>query len=308
MDAINKHAILRKTHYGLNIYAHILQHYYPGTTVLSVSGRTCAPARNPFNNHKYTLMIKVEGNIATHHDTQNAIPPGDVFQFAGKHYNLSGIQLLKHLNEELNLRIKEKAQKQDWVGLTTDSVNFNHNQAQQPIKISLFKAPVTNTKPCKEITLRETYNLIAGTKYKTITCRLRSITSSKEARLFKAANFDYCTFSGTFTTRNDKNLIRHSGLLAVDFDHLPDITATRNKLLNDPYFETQLLFTSPSGDGLKWIIPIDIKDISHSLYFNAVANYIKQTYKLNIDKSGRDISRACFLPHDPTAFINHKHL
>lgn len=79
-------------------------------------------------------------------------------------------------------------------------------------------------------------------------------------------------------------------------------------LLNDEYFDTQLLFRSPSGDGLKWIIPIDVTQATHGNFFAAVANYILQTYGVEVDKSGRDISRACFLPHDPQAFINSNYL
>ena len=92
--------------------------------------------------------------------------------------------------------------------------------------------------------------------------------------------------------------------MAVDFDHLPNHEEVRQSLLVDEYFDTQLLFVSPSGDGLKWIIPIDTTTTPHSEYFAAVANYILQTYGIEVDKSGRDISRACFLPHDPQAFIN----
>lgn len=98
--------------------------------------------------------------------------------------------------------------------------------------------------------------------------------------------------------------MQHSGLLAVDFDHLTNLQEVRQLLLADEYFDTQLLFVSPSGDGLKWIIPIDTSQIPHGEYFAAVANYILQTYGIEVDKSGRDVSRACFLVHDPNAFIN----
>ena len=107
-----------------------------------------------------------------------------------------------------------------------------------------------------------------------------------------------------FTTRNDKALVSHSGLLCIDFDHLQSVDLLRNQLLQDEYFETQLLFVSPSGDGLKWIISIDTKQTTHSNYFAAVANYILQTYGVEVDKSGRDISRACFLSYDPQVYIN----
>jgi hypothetical protein len=140
-------------------------------------------------------------------------------------------------------------------------------------------------------------------------------------RKFKAANFDYCTFSGIFTTRSDKALIKHSGLLCFDFDHLQNVEELFNRLLQDEYFDTQLLFRSPSGNGLKWIIPMNVEPCTlhpspftsnsplgdlgvHSSYFSAISNYILQTYGVAVDKSGRDISRACFLPHDPRVYIN----
>ena len=147
-------------------------------------------------------------------------------------------------------------------------------------------------------------------KHKTMTlaAMLRQIKDVRQARIFKAANFDYCTFSGTFRLRNDKALIEHSGLLCLDFDHLKNWDEIHSKLLSDDFFETQLLFRSPSGDGLKWIIKIDITATCHADYFRAVANYLKQTYNISVDQSGKDISRACFLPHDPNCYINPKNL
>ena len=115
--------------------------------------------------------------------------------------------------------------------------------------------------------------------------------------------------------------------MCIDFDHLPNVGEMKSRLLTDEYFDTQLLFTSPSGDGLKWIISIPppspkwrgaggedklreagSEEMTHSDYFKAVANYIQQTYSITVDKSGRDISRACFLPHDPDAYINPIHI
>jgi hypothetical protein len=85
---------------------------------------------------------------------------------------------------------------------------------------------------------------------------------------------------------------------------LQDVEKLRFQLLQDEYFDTQLLFRSPSGNGLKWIISIDTATTMHGNYFAAVANYVLQTYGIAVDKSGRDLSRACFLPHDPQTFIN----
>ena len=80
----------------------------------------------------------------------------------------------------------------------------------------------------------------------------------------------------------------------------------RETLLTDDYFDTALLFTSPSGDGLKWVIEKTDKDMPHEKYFNAVASYLKSAYGLIADPSGKDLARACYLPCDTHAFLNTK--
>ena len=325
MEARNRESILLRTHYGIDIYAHILRLYYPGQTVLSLSGRTCPPTKNPFNADKSTLNIFIEkeavlGNaldneFARHTDSENAIPAGDAFDFAELHYKQKDNELMQTLNRDLHLHIGEK---RDFYANRKKVIQTHELKEIAPTpspsgrlggaSFSFFKAPVKNIIPHKSATLLQIYNAITGNFYKERTDKLRSIADAKLARQFKANNFEYCTFSGTFTSRNDKNLVQHSGLMAVDFDHLPNLEAVRQALLTDEYFDTQLLFVSPSGDGLKWIIPIDTSKTPHSEYFAAVANYILKTYSIEVDKSGKDVSRACFLPHDPNAFIHPNNL
>ena len=74
-------------------------------------------------------------------------------------------------------------------------------------RFSFYKAPVRNTIPYKHITLRDAYNYITGNYARDRTEALRLISDIKEAREFKAKNFDYCTFSGIFSYRNEKALI-----------------------------------------------------------------------------------------------------
>ena len=316
MEARSKEAILSKTHYGIGIYAHILRLYYPDQTVLSLSGRTCSPTKNPFNADKSTLNIYIKkenvlGNaldkeFARHSDSENAIPAGDAFDFAELHYKQSGDELLQTLNRDMNLHIGENwsfySQKKTVINTTKNEVTLVKNE--KAFAFSFFKAPIKNTIPHKTVSLVQVYNAITGEYYKQHTEKLRSISDTVQARKYKAANFDYCTFSGVFTARNDKSLITHSELMCIDFDHVQNIDTLRQALLADEYFDTQLLFISPSGDGLKWIIEIDTRKAPHGEYFASVANYILQTYSVVVDKSGKDISRACFIPFDPNAFIN----
>jgi hypothetical protein len=80
------------------------------------------------------------------------------------------------------------------------------------------------------------------------------------------------------------------------------------QLLKDKYLETQLLFTSPNGNGLKWIVPVNVSgEFSHGEYFDAIRNYIKKNYEIEVDKSGRDVVRVCFISYDPDAFLHPRH-
>ena len=297
---ISREAILDKTHYGLKIYAYVLRQYYPETTVLSLKGRDCGITRNPFNGGKKTLRIHIDGVIATHIDTELETFKGDVFDFAQYHFKMiDQADVLQKINQELHLNLEVKVKDElEWLN-NPDDTWYAY--------CSFFKAPVRNVFPTETMRLHQVFALITSDKYKKITEDLRVITDVKEARKFKANRFDYVTFSGTFEKRSDSNLLKHSNLLTIDFDHLDKLQELKTQLLNDECFETEMLFTSPSGDGLKWIIRIDILEVSHSEYFIAVANYIKQTYNIEVDQSGKDVSRACFLPYDPTAFLHKRH-
>lgn len=304
---VSREAILSKTHYGLNVYAFVLRSYYPGETVLSLSGRDCQLTKNPFNADKPTLKIRIVNGCAEHEDTEQALASGNTFDFASLHFGIEGQALLDRINEELYLRIGQERNFYSPAGKQQRVVAPVRPKAKPPL-FSYFTKPVTNVLPAKQVSLVEVYHIIKGDAFASCTSTLRNIPDAKEARKYKAQHFDYVTFSGTFSKRNDANLQKHSGLLAVDFDHVQDLNGLKEALLNDSYFETELLFVSPSGDGLKWIIPIDLTQVKHQDYFKAVANYIQHTYKLEVDQSGKDISRACFLPHDAEIFINSKYL
>ena len=304
---LSKEAIINKTHYGLNIYAHVLQKYYPGTTVLSLSGRDCKPALNPFNENKPTLSVSIVDNQALHIDTEVPNFQGNAFQFASLHYGVKDQELLEKLNEEMSLRIGEAFSFYDRTRVMVQPVEKEVKKTVPP-SFSYFVAPVTNTIPTKAVTLVEAYKIIKSEKFAKETLSLRSMDDKKKAKVYKAANFDYATFSGIFSKRADKSLQKHSGLITIDLDHIGKPEEWKDRLLNDQYFETELLFVSPSGDGLKWVIPIDLSTATHLEYFKSISNYMQHTYGLQSDSSGSDSSRACFLPYDPNIYINQKYL
>jgi hypothetical protein len=175
-------------------------------------------------------------------------------------------------------------------------------------KFSYFKAPVTRTKPYKDISLADVYMVLSGHWFKKETERLRQITDPDANRKYKSEHFPFVTFSGTFRTRRESGLINHSNLLVLDFDKLEDVEKLKNQLLRDKHFETELLFTSPNGNGLKWVVSINVNGkYNHGDWFEAISNYLQHAYKIEVDKSGRDVSRVCFLCFDEDAFLHPRH-
>lgn len=298
--AITKEKILDKTHYGLGIYASILRRYYPREIVLHICGRECQPTKNPYNNDRPSLKIKVVNNVAMHTDYENTIADGNAFDFASRFYSLEGQALLERLNEDLYLRLDE------------EEPNFFRKSSPKITspRFSYFKRPITNVKPLKTVTLVEVYELIRGTTFSGNTAQLRLLSDKKVIRRYKSLHFDYVTFSGIFKERRDENLQHLSNLLTIDMDDIPsqDIPHLKKQLFQDEYFHTELLFTSPSGKGIKWIISYDADRTNHAFFFNAVANYIRSTYKIRVDRSGKDPSRACFLSFDPNCYIHPQYL
>ena len=257
----------------------------------------------------FTSLVGIAAYAATPSPTASPTSTdGDAFTFAEQHYHLTGDDLLAKLVEDLHLR-KHESTDNEITNITPEPVGADPCVCPSSAPLfSFFRAPVTSTVPYKSITLFEAYLYIIGKPAQKRTADLRAITDKTQAKRFKSNCFDYCCFSGIFTKRNANALVQHSGLMCIDFDHLPDPDDLRQKLLFDEYFDTQLLFRSPSGDGLKWIIPVDLSEYTHGEFFEAVAEHILQGYGVQIDKSGSDVSRACFLPYDPHAYINPEYL
>ena len=168
---VGKESILRKTHHGLGIYSHILRLYYPDAVVLRLVERDCGLCRNPFNSNKETLHVFIEkenvlGNslgseFARHKDSENAIPAGDAFGFAELHYKQQGDELLQTLNKELFLRIGEQRNFYQHKPETAKSPTCPQSPKTNCSPLfSFFKAPITNTKPHKSVSLLQIYNAI----------------------------------------------------------------------------------------------------------------------------------------------------
>lgn len=317
---ITRNEILLRTHYGTKIYSHYMRRYFPDRIVMHLVGRDCGNCPNPFNEGKESLHVWHEKiyperflspEISRHHDLSGHISDGDCFDFAALITGKTGQALLEQIDADLGLHILNpvsfysKPQAPAVVNKTAAPAETKETTLiTECPKFSFFKAPIRNILPYKDITLRDAYAYITGPYAAAQTQKLRSISSKEEARAFKANNFAYATFSGTFSKRANSALKKASNLMCLDFDHVPEPATLAETLKEDECLETALLFRSPSGDGIKWIIQIDYEGHTHEWLFGAISNYILNSYGVEVDKSGKDIARACFLPHDPAAYIN----
>lgn len=102
-------------------------------------------------------------------------------------------------------------------------------------------------------------------------------------------------FSGKFNRRADVDLVEHNGIIVCDFDHV-DVAKTKESLAKDEYVIA--CWTSPSGDGVKALVQIEDTN-KHKEHFSAMVEYFRESYGLELDPSGRNISRACYESYDP---------
>lgn len=101
-----------------------------------------------------------------------------------------------------------------------------------------------------------------------------------------------------------------NGLVAVDLDELGgQLGAARKRLESDPH--CLLVFMSPSGNGLKAVIKVPASEggdrelrHQHRKNFQAMRRYLKERWQLDVDASGSDLLRLCFLSHDPDCSLS----
>lgn len=167
---------------------------------------------------------------------------------------------------------------------------------------SAYKAPIENVKPHTTMSMANVFEYISGNTFERVTDEVRAITDVIEQGKYKAQNFNYVTFSGIFTTRANSKLKSHSGLFCIDVDKLDNVAPLKLQIIET--LPPSLLFVSPRGKGLKLVYKIAINQATHLDYFFAFEQYFKKTFGVEIDDKCKDVSRACFLSHDPDAYFN----
>ena len=158
--------------------------------------------------------------------------------------------------------------------------------------ITFFKTLFDN-KPYYTTPERIFETIKTGGKHLDLINQIR-LSETKEARNELKKSLGVILWSGKFSERRAEGLLEYSHLICLDFDGV-DSDEWKEYLKTKPF--VWAAFESPSGDGCKAVIKVS--STNHQGHFKALAKELQE-----VDPSGKDIPRACFLSYDPEIYIN----
>ena len=177
--------------------------------------------------------------------------------------------------------------------------------------MSFYNAPITNQVPNGVVSIIQLHAYISTNEWlRERTDRTRvALDDEKRFKQLKQSLLPYVTPAGVFSYRKEDRLLFPSGELVIDIDHLasPEEACTwRDTLFADERLRPDLSFVSPSTTGIKLLVPyrLSIKKTVEESFDEAVRfawEYLEGKYGLKADATNADLSRACFLCHDPSA-------
>lgn len=113
------------------------------------------------------------------------------------------------------------------------------------------------------------------------------------------------TFSAFSCGGSKSNVVKHyNQIVVLNFNNIPiDLfTSVETQMRRDPY--TLMMFTSPSGNGLKVFVKVNTELEFHKTAFRQVANYYKKITGIKPDNYGSNPLHFCFISFDPGVSYN----
>jgi len=158
---------------------------------------------------------------------------------------------------------------------------------------------------------------IKSEQHKIITDQLRHHYISEDGLYgIKKKKLPVATFCANFndTSRTKENLNNYNSLMIIDIDDigLENVKNVFERLASDIYLFA--LWLSPSGNGIKGLIKLSFEadinsdeiDIWHYSAFAKISSYFKEQYQIDLDQSGKDFTRLCFISQDENIVIKNE--
>lgn len=157
-------------------------------------------------------------------------------------------------------------------------------------------------------------NEIKSDQHKMITDQLRTHYINADGLYgMKKKKLPVATFCANFndSSRTKENLNNYNSLMIIDIDDigLENVKSVFEQLSSDIYLFA--LWLSPSGNGIKGLIQLSFEenvnpdeiDIWHYSAFAKISSYFKEKYGIDLDQSGKDFTRLCFISQDDNIAI-----
>jgi len=182
------------------------------------------------------------------------------------------------------------------------------------IVVSYQKKLSDTTSSCK--TLGEVLSEIKSNLHKSETQTLQTLYANKEYEIysFKKKALPIVTFCASFEESNRKKdgLKKYNYIVILDIDKLGQdkIDEVLDAFTKDKYVFA--FWKSPSQDGVKGLVSVDYPDstitndtidYNHKRCFKKLKDYFMNKYKIELDNSGSDFTRLCFISYDKDIVI-----
>jgi Virulence-associated protein E/VirE N-terminal domain len=144
-------------------------------------------------------------------------------------------------------------------------------------------------------------------KYRPGIIYLRKSLAENKTEAYNKAKKSLPAFtpSGKFVGgRKLEFLANYSNCIILDIDKLSAADLQNAKHLANQSEFTFASFISPSGNGLKILVKINSDKANHKEAFLLVQAHYESILKLEIDKSGKDVTRLCFYSWDENLYLN----
>lgn len=161
---------------------------------------------------------------------------------------------------------------------------------------------ITGYKPIGEV-----FDLIQNGNSKKEVEQIRKYRAEGKKELANRIKLKLQSFivTGKFTGGTKKeNLSEFGKLMILDIDGIEpdDLDQIFLIVCNIPY--TLGCFKSPSGNGLKIIVPITGNKEDYTSSYIQVSQYYEGKIGIKVDQSGKNINRLCFFSYDPDLYRN----
>ena len=163
--------------------------------------------------------------------------------------------------------------------------------------VSYFSSVANSHKPQGSLPIT---SILFSERVRTKVEALRSLPYGSEAFSQAKRSMPCYTPSGVFSVRNSEGLIKHSGMLCIEWDKVEDCSELKDLLGSLPFIYYGGL--SCSGKGIFALIKI-AEPTKHREYFRALSEYFGGIgYK--VDESGKDVCRLRVASWDGSPVFN----